>query len=151
MKTFCTSIILSAILLFSPKKSFSQVNVSDSLALVDLYNNTDGPHWTINTGWLQGPVSNWYGVYVSDGRVQQLNLDFNNLKGTLPASIGNLSGLIFFQMADNQLTGAIPSSVGDLTNLIGFSLYNCVIFLPIFSILFRYFSYPTLNNQKFKK
>ena len=27
----------------------AQVNKQDSLALVDLYNNTDGAHWTNNT------------------------------------------------------------------------------------------------------
>ena len=30
----------------------SQVDISDSLALVDLYNSTNGPGWILNIGWL---------------------------------------------------------------------------------------------------
>jgi len=32
---------------------------ADSLALVALYNSTDGPNWTDNTNWLTAPVSQW--------------------------------------------------------------------------------------------
>jgi len=40
----------------------AQVNVQDSLALVDLYNSTNGPNWSNHTNWLtKAPVSTWYG------------------------------------------------------------------------------------------
>lgn len=124
MKQLCTFFISTILFIAKTNYCTAQVNINDSLALVDLYNSTDGAHWTNNSGWLQGPVSTWFGVYVSAGRVQQLNLDMNNLKGTLPSSLGKLTKLISFQMSDNQLTGSIPSSIGNLANLIGFSLYN---------------------------
>ena len=37
-------------------------NAQDSLALVALYNSTDGPNWTDNSNWLSGTVDSWYGV-----------------------------------------------------------------------------------------
>ena len=41
----------------------AQVNVQDSLALVDLYNSTDGSHWKQNKNWLtSNPVKTWYGI-----------------------------------------------------------------------------------------
>ena len=49
--------------------ALTPVNISDSLALVALYDSTDGDNWTTNTNWLTGPVSSWYGVTVSNGRV----------------------------------------------------------------------------------
>jgi hypothetical protein len=36
-------------------------NVNDSLALVDLYNSTNGPSWTIHNNWLTGPVKKLVG------------------------------------------------------------------------------------------
>jgi len=54
-------------------------------ALVDLYNSTDGPHWTDSNGWEQSPyVSNWTGVILDTGamgskQVIGLDLHQNNL------------------------------------------------------------------------
>jgi len=48
----------------------AQVNKQDSLALVDLYNSTDGPNWYNQTNWLTSkPVSKWYGIKVANSRV----------------------------------------------------------------------------------
>ena len=56
----------------------------DSLALVDLYNNTDGPNWTDNTNWLSAElIDNWVGVTVLDNRVVFFNLFNNKLKGVI--------------------------------------------------------------------
>lgn len=43
------------------------VTTNDCLALVLMYNNTDGPNWTNNTNWTTATnVSTWYGVTVKD-------------------------------------------------------------------------------------
>ncbi|MBI5219731.1 MAG: T9SS type A sorting domain-containing protein [Bacteroidia bacterium] len=39
----------------------AQVNTSDSLALVDMYNAMNGPNWINNSNWLTGTVSTWSG------------------------------------------------------------------------------------------
>ena len=57
----------------------AQVSGQDSLALVALYNATDGPNWADNTNWLAGPVSTWFGITVSGDRVTRLDLRDNNL------------------------------------------------------------------------
>jgi len=106
--------------------SNAQVNVQDSLALVDLYNSTGGPNWVNHTNWLtSNPVSTWYGIIsVSNGRVIHINLETNNLTGQLPSSIGNLQKLGTLRLAVNQLSGSIPSSIGNLVNLKRLNLYS---------------------------
>jgi len=91
--------------------------VVDSLALVSLYNTTDGANWTDKTNWLSDqPLSTWAGVTVAANRVTGLAFENNNLTGTLPAAIGNLTSLIFLDLSNNQLT-AIPPEIGNLTSL----------------------------------
>ena len=73
---------------FSPQKASSQVLESDSLALVALYNATDGDNWTNNTNWLTGDVSPWHGISVGEGRVNGLGFSNYNFTGPLPTEIG---------------------------------------------------------------
>lgn len=90
----------------------------DSLALVDLYNSTNGAGWLNNTNWLTAaPISTWFGVTVNSGKVTRLDLQSNRLAGSLPASLGNFSALTYLQLNSNQLTGSISSTLGNLTNL----------------------------------
>lgn len=104
----------------------AQVNTSDSLALVDLYNSTDGTHWFNNSGWLKGPVWSWFGVYVQNNRVTQLYFNYNNnLNGLLPSSLGNLSELYTLVLDGNNISGAIPSSFSKLSKLFTFSMQSC--------------------------
>ncbi|MEM8893404.1 MAG: leucine-rich repeat domain-containing protein, partial [Bacteroidota bacterium] len=98
---------------------------SDSLALVALYNATDGPNWTNQTGWeiINGvgaptPVSDWFGVTVSADRVTQLTLTANNLNGNLPAELGDLTNLNSLSLIENQLMGVIPTELGNLSSLV---------------------------------
>ena len=95
----------------------AQVTEQDSLALVALYNSTDGPNWTHNDNWLSGPVSTWYGVTVSGDRVTGLDLTDNNLSGTIPPEISALTRLDFLILYENHLTGSIPPEIGNLTHL----------------------------------
>ena len=86
----------------------AQVDVNDSLALVDLYNSTDGPHWHYHFNWLtSAPVSNWYGIYLTyidnELRVTEIHLVGNSLKGTIPSSLGNLDKMQVLQLYSNQL------------------------------------------------
>lgn len=105
--------------------SISTVNTQDSLALVDLYNSTNGNSWINNTNWLSTePVNNWYGVTARNGRVTDLELFSNNLKGLIPISIGNLTSLNRLSLDVNQLTGSIPSAIGNLSVLSALGLSN---------------------------
>src|SRR6478609_8958682 len=126
MKTKCTLFFLAfTIAVNIPFKLNAQaVNVQDSLALVDLYNSTDGPHWVNNTNWLTGPVKIWYGITVKDDRIEQINLNYENLNGTLPPSLGNFVKLKSLILYANHLQGSIPSELGNLTLLTSLNLYG---------------------------
>src|SRR6266536_1603422 len=96
----------------------AEVNQQDSLALVDLYNSTNGPNWNNHTNWLtKNTVSTWYGVTIKNKRVTQIVLPMNNLTGSLPSSLSDLISLNHLELQKNQLIGSIPSSLGNLTNL----------------------------------
>jgi hypothetical protein len=105
-------ILFIAASLCKTTENFGQVNVSDSLALVDLYNSTNGAHW-LHPWNLSEPISKWTGVSVSVDRVDVISLSSDSLKGTIPSSIGNLIGLYYLNMANNQLSGPLPEmSIG---------------------------------------
>lgn len=96
----------------------------DSLALVAFYNSTNGNSWTTKTNWLTGPINTWYGVTVSNNRVTSITLRNNNLTGTLPAEIGDLTELVTLSIYTNAITGAIPPEIGNLTKLQNLHLYG---------------------------
>ena len=91
---------------------------SDSLALRKLYQATNGDNWTNNSAWLDGTLDTWFGVTVDGaGRVVSLDLSTNNLVGTLPIELGDISFLGNLNLAFNSLTGGIPKEIENLTNL----------------------------------
>ncbi len=91
----------------------------DKANLVELYNATDGPNWKDGTNWLsEKPLQDWKGVNVDNyGRVYQLHLEENGLRGELPASLGNLEFLEVLFLYENDLHGKIPAELGSLRNL----------------------------------
>jgi hypothetical protein len=119
----------------------------DFNALVSFYNSTGGPNWTNKTGWSSSTtncnVCSWYGVVCNnDGRVTALNLGLNNLTGSIPNTISQLTMLNKLNLYDNNFTpstlptflsslpllefldlgrndfsGVIPSSYGNFANL----------------------------------
>ncbi|MBN2410694.1 choice-of-anchor D domain-containing protein [candidate division KSB1 bacterium] len=97
---------------------------TDSLALVALYDSTNGENWKNNTNWLSGPVATWYGITASGYNVTAINLRDNNLSGYLPAEIGDLTQLTVLNLNMNQLKGEIPAELGNLVNLTNLNLGN---------------------------
>jgi Leucine-rich repeat (LRR) protein len=128
-------------------------------ALYDLYSSTNGGNWYwrgSGTMWIfddPNPCSdNWQGVNCTTIpmygflHVVELNLEFYNLEGCIPASIdqlteltvlllsyndlrctipdaiGGLMQLAVLGLASNMLSGTIPQSLGHLTDLTEFSL-----------------------------
>ncbi|GAB4478496.1 MAG: hypothetical protein OHK0057_29510 [Thermoflexibacter sp.] len=100
------------------------IHPDDLDALIALYNATNGANWFNSSGWFTDPdVENWYGI-TTDGtppgptrRVREIRLGSNNLSGTLPSEIGNLTDLRIFWVMSNSIVGTIPSTIGNLTNL----------------------------------
>eukprot|EP00752_Nemacystus_decipiens_P017045 g15262.t1 len=92
---------------------------TDREALVALYIATDGPNWENKTNWdTDADLSAWFGVTANDqGRVVELSLSGNNLRGPIPEALGNLSELKELWLSNNQLTGSIPKELGALSKL----------------------------------
>ena len=107
--------------------------VSERLALEEIYNSTAGPNWTVSmhyrsqTPWLVGDpcVEKWRGVQCnSEKSVVSLSLGSFGLRGTLPPSIGNLTGLSTLTLVSNGLEGTIPTEVGYLSRLLNLGMSN---------------------------
>ncbi|MGB4204602.1 MAG: T9SS type A sorting domain-containing protein [Bacteroidales bacterium] len=98
---------------------------SDSLALVALYEATDGDNWVDNTNWLIEPVSSWYGIETDpgNGSVTHIDLNNNNLVGEIPHEIGSLSSLQYLNLSWNELEGELPDELFNLTGLQQLDLY----------------------------
>ena len=58
-----------------------------------------------------------WGVVYSVEDTDTLNLSNNQLTGSIPPEIGNLTNLTYLRLDDNQLTGPIPPEIGNLTNM----------------------------------
>ncbi|KAL0350041.1 UNVERIFIED_CONTAM: Brassinosteroid LRR receptor kinase [Sesamum radiatum] len=56
--------------------------------------------------------------------LENLILDFNDLTGSIPASLSNCSNLNWISLSNNQLSGEIPASLGQLANLAILKLGN---------------------------
>ncbi len=97
---------------------------ADHVVLQALYEATGGEGWTHNDNWLTGrPLDTWYGVRVDDdGRVTDLGLDFNGLRGHLPPELGDLDRLESLVLSRNELEGSVPAELGRLPILVRLDL-----------------------------
>lgn len=102
----------------------AQVSSQDSLALVALYNSTDGPNWDNKENWLTTPVSTWYGITVTSNQVTRVIIPNNNLTGQVPVELGDLSNLTYLELGGNNFSGSIPPELGNLSNLIRLAFGN---------------------------
>ena len=92
---------------------------SDRAVLVALYEATGGPSWERSENWLTDlPVVWWDGVTTdSAGRVTALHLQYNSLRGWIPAELGSLTSLEYLSLHSNMLSGSIPAELGSLSSL----------------------------------
>ena len=106
-----------------PITGTSAINVPDPdperAALNALYRSAGGPGWTNRDGWLSDePLGQWHGVRTdASGRVTSLYLPENNLIGTLPTGIGDLSHLEELNLYRNGISGPLPPEIGNAARL----------------------------------
>lgn len=96
----------------------TQIPQSECEVLFTFYVSTGGPNWMTDTNWLEtNTPCNWYGVACQNGHVSSLNFWNNQLTGTLPPAIGDLTGLTNLQIVANPIGGTIPEELGNLTQI----------------------------------
>lgn len=102
-------------------------NVNDYNALVAIFNALGGNSWYNNSGWdteINNVSNDWHGVTTRNNRVVGLALNDNNLNGSLPKEIGDLTALEYFDVRFNpSLSGEIPKEIGNMENLEVFVAY----------------------------
>ena len=92
---------------------------SDCAAWVDLFDATGGKEWKLFSGNRLDPCGAWasQGVVCVGGRIKGLALQKIGMRGSLPASISQMSQLTNMWLSDNKLNGSIPSSVASMAQL----------------------------------
>ena len=112
MKTMKLTLVLCLFSVFA----FANIATQEKDALVAIYNATQGDNWT--QSWdLNADVTAWQGLTIKDNKVVAIDLSFNNLVGSLPDELGNLTNLESLNLFRNRITGAIPSTIGNLKQL----------------------------------
>ena len=84
------------------------------LAARDILAGNGSLNWSPST-----PIKDWDGVTVggTPPRVVGLSVNSRALDGTIPAGLGDLTGLQRLHLLENRLTGPIPAELGKLANL----------------------------------
>ena len=97
---------------------------SEREVLEAFYSATGGDSWTSSLNWSSNipaatDLDTLHGVTAdSNGQVvKRLRLRSNNLTGTIPTELGQLSSLTQLWLSENQLSGSIPAELGNLTSL----------------------------------
>lgn len=122
-------VLISGIVMFTPPAR-AAIPPAERTALITLYNATNGDSWTVNTGWktpplaadgfaLPGTENGWYGISTNGGNttVEEIDISANNLVGTIPSKLEDLTNLTFLKLSNNQLSGSIPTEIGNITGL----------------------------------
>ncbi len=131
--------ILRCLLFLAPicSTAIAQVPEIEREALIALYNATDGENWTNRTNWRNsidsdfnppGTECGWYGVSCFNyepKHVRSINLARNNLSGSIPAELANLTELRFLNLSENTLAGAVFAHLGSVSSLTTLVLRDC--------------------------
>jgi hypothetical protein len=89
-------------------------------ALIDLFSALDGKNWKTKDNWCSDmPLEDWHGIKIVSGRVEEINLVNNRMRGVIPESIESLEMLRKLKMDENFLSGKIPEALGRCTALEG--------------------------------
>lgn len=97
----------------------SQQN-DDAVAMMKLRDSLGNPS---TLGWSGSDPCNWLHVGCLNNRVARIQIGNQNLQGTLPPELKDLTQLTRFEVMNNQLTGALPSLSG-LSSLQVLFLHN---------------------------
>ena len=107
-------------------------NDSDRAILNALHEVIGGSDWTNSSGWRgDGALGEWYGVSVDSlGRVTELDLSHNGLRGRVPGSLALLSKMAKLKIDGNSISGRLPMSLSYLRSLREFRYADTKLCVP---------------------
>ena len=99
-----------------------EVTVADSVRemLEAFYDAGNGDDWSVNTCWKRcDDLNDWYGVgyHGFPPQFQALQMDRNNVSGTVLPLLAGSTDLVVLSLALNDISGSIPAELGNLTKL----------------------------------
>jgi hypothetical protein len=100
-------------LLYEDERDISS-EVGERWALASMYYGLAGENWTSAENWLSSEdVCEWEHITCDplSGDIREVNLESNNLVGTIPSEIALLNTTQSIWLRDNQLTGPLPNEV----------------------------------------
>jgi Leucine-rich repeat (LRR) protein len=99
-------------LMFFVSSALATIPEEEIDALDDLYQYTNGEAWIQNDQW-DSPPCNRFGVIcdIDETHVVGINLFGNNLQGSIPQSLKNLTQLQTLVLGNNNISGGISSAI----------------------------------------
>ena len=90
---------------FTSNRITLTADISEASLLETIYKTTNGESWTRSDNWCSDrPLSEWYGITTdSEGNVTSINLENNNLSGSLTMYLSSFAKLTDFNIDNNQL------------------------------------------------
>jgi hypothetical protein len=103
----------------SIKLPLSNYLEQDSLAMVALYESTNGENWINAENWTTGKLNTWEGLFMINDSLKSINIPANQVVGVLPNELGNLNFVEEIDFSDNSLSDitALETLIGSLNNL----------------------------------
>ena len=103
----------------NPGSDVANVSRTEINALIELFRATDGDRWENNSNWLTDEeVRTWHGISTdATGSITSIELNDNNLRGTLVPELAALKNLRVLNLSGNHVSGSIPPQLGDLQRL----------------------------------
>lgn len=150
-QTMVSLLIILLTMMWASSPVYGKISRRESDALRTLFNAAGGSNWLKIDNWQGAPgtENTWYGISCNADNTTVLKIDLrgNNLEGTLPPDLsdlsnlrtlllsnnqlknihkdlGKLSKLTTLDLSNNQLTGAIPAWIAKLKNLKRLNLSN---------------------------
>jgi Leucine-rich repeat (LRR) protein len=110
---------ISILLMIFVSAAQATIPVEEIDALDDLYQYTNGDDWIQNDQWNSNYACSRFGVSCDNDEthVEGINLFGNNLQGSLPESMKNLTQLQTLVLANNNISGGLPSAIISLERL----------------------------------